>query len=190
MTDVPLDIPYKAPDLEVPTLDFRLENIFGNFPMVTSIPTWIPKRFQDFFAIDTTNNLFYFYDKADNTWNSTVGATATQTLTNKRITRRVVTTTQSATPTINTDNTDIAAITGLAQAITSFTTNLSGTPVAGDSLIIEITDNGTARAITWGSSFEASGNIALPTTTVISVKLTVGFFWNVTTSKWRCSAVA
>lgn len=104
--------------------------------------------------------------------------------------RRVVVVTQSATPTINTDNTDIASITALAQAITSMTTNLSGTPAAGDALIVEITDNGTARAITWGASFESSGNIALPTTTVISTKLTVGFFWNSATSKWRCLALA
>lgn len=113
----------------------------------------------------------------------------TKAVTNKRITRRVVTVTQAATPTINTDNTDVASITGLAQAITSMTTNLSGTPAAGESVIIEITDNGTARAITWGTSFEAS-TVALPTTTVISAKLTVGFFWNSATSKWRCVAAA
>lgn len=116
--------------------------------------------------------------------------TTVQTLTNKRITKRVVATTQSATPTINTDNTDISYITALAQAITSFTTNLSGTPVNGDSLVISITDNGTARAITWGASFESSGNIILPTTTVLSVRLDVGFLWNTATNKWRCIAVA
>jgi hypothetical protein len=118
-----------------------------------------------------------------------VGTSDTQTLTNKRFTRRVVTVTQSATPAINTDNTDVASITGLAQAITSFTTNLTGTPVDGDMLIVRITDNGTARAITWGASFEAS-TIALPTTTVISTMLTVGFIWNTATTKWRCIAAA
>ena len=119
-----------------------------------------------------------------------VTTTNTVTLTNKRITRRVVTVTQAATPTINTDNTDIAYITDLAQAITSMTTNLSGTPINGDSLIISITDNGTARAITWGASFESSGNVTLPTTTVISTRLDVGFLWNTATSAWRCVAVA
>lgn len=115
---------------------------------------------------------------------------STNTLTNKRVTKRAISTTQSATPTINTDNTDVSHITGLAQAITSMTTNLSGTPVEGDTLRIDITDNGSARAITWGSSFEASGTVALPTTTVLSVRLDVGFFWNTVTSKWRCVAVA
>lgn len=114
---------------------------------------------------------------------------STNTITNKRITKRVVTTTQSATPTINTDNTDVAYITGLAQAVTSFTTNLSGTPVNGDTLIIDVTDNGTGRALTFGSSFEAS-TVALPTTTVASTKLTIGFRWNVATSKWTVVAVA
>ena len=119
-----------------------------------------------------------------------VDTTNAQTLTNKRNTRRVVTVTQSATPTMNTDNMDVASITGLAQAITSMTTNLSGTPVDGDLLIVRITDNGTARAITWGASFESSGNVGLPTTTVISTMLAVGFLWNTVTAKWRCIALA
>lgn len=117
------------------------------------------------------------------------GIASTQTLTNKRVTRRLVATTQSATPTINTDNTDISNITGLAQAITSFTTNLTGTPVDGDLLEIRITDNGTARALTFGTSFEAT-TVALPTTTVISTMLRILFEWNAAASKWDCLAVA
>lgn len=103
---------------------------------------------------------------------------------------RYVTVTQSATPAINTDKTDVASITALAQAITSMTTNLTGNPAPGENLIVEITDNGTARAITWGTSFEASGTVALPTTTVLSVKLTVAFKWNASTNKWRCLGVS
>lgn len=121
-----------------------------------------------------------------------VGLTAsnTATLTNKRITARTGSTTSSATPTINTDNVDVYQITALAAAITSFTTNLSGTPSDGDVLVIEITDNGTPRAITWGASFESSGNATLPTTTVTSTKLTTGLMWNSATTKWRCVGVA
>ncbi len=115
------------------------------------------------------------------------------TFTNLSVTgaaKRAVTVTQSATPAINTDITDTAVITGLAQAITSMTTNLTGTPANDTStLIVKITDNGTARAITWGAKFEAS-NVALPTTTVVSTLLTVGFIWNTATSAWRCVAVA
>lgn len=124
---------------------------------------------------------------ADNTSDATKNS-ATATLSNKRVTRRVSTVTQSATPAINTDNMDIAVITGLAQAITSMTSSLTGTPTDGDLLLIRITDNGTARAIAWGASFESS-NVVLPTTTVISTMLTVGLQYNGATSKWRCVAV-
>lgn len=115
---------------------------------------------------------------------------STNTLTNKRITLRTGTTASSGTPTINTDNVDAYIITAQAAAITSFTTNLSGTPTEGQLLLISITDNGTARALTFGASFEASGTVALPTTTVISTRLDILFIWNVVTSKWRCLAVS
>lgn len=100
---------------------------------------------------------------------------------------RVTTITSSATPTINTDTCDAVTITALAAAITSFTTNLSGTPTNFQKLLIRIKDNGTARAITWGASFEAKGT-ALPTTTVLSKVLTVGFLYDTVTSKWGCVA--
>lgn len=116
-----------------------------------------------------------------------ISTSSTSTLTNKRITPRVTSITSSATPTINTDNCDAVTITALAAAITSMTTNLSGTPTNFQKLIIRIKDNGTARAITWGASFEAKG-VALPTTTTISKVLTVGFLWDSVTSKWGCIA--
>jgi hypothetical protein len=112
-----------------------------------------------------------------------------QTITNKRITRRFVTVTQSATPSIDTDNGDIFSITGLAQAITSMTSGLTGTPSAGDLMMIQITDNGTARGLTFGTSFGAT-TIALPTTTVISTLLRMLFQYNPTNSKWEIIAQA
>lgn len=117
---------------------------------------------------------------------------STNTLTNKRITRRISVVTQSATPTSNTDNGDIFQITGLAQAITSMTTNLSGSPSDSDLIEFQITDNATARAITWGTSFASGGLVALPTTTVISTMLRVLLEYQTTASlnKWVCVAVA
>ncbi len=113
-----------------------------------------------------------------------VGTTDTQTLTNKRVSPRTGTAASSATPTINTDNVDFYSLTAQAADITSFTTNLSGTPTEGQKLWIAIT--GTAsRAITWGATFE-SGAVTLPTTTSGTTRLDVGFVWNTVTSKWRC----
>ena len=117
----------------------------------------------------------------------TVSSTSTTTFTNKRITARVDSTTSSATPTINTDNIDTYKLTAQAVDITSFTTNLTGTPTDDQILHIVIIGTG-ARAITWGSSFEAS-TVALPTTTVSTNRLDVYFIWNTAVSKWRCGGV-
>jgi len=105
-----------------------------------------------------------------------------------RITPRVSTIASAAQPTINTDTTDQFGLTAQAVDITSFTTNLSGTPTNGQKLWIYIVGT-AARAITWGASFESS-TATLPTTTVTTNRLDVGFVWNVATSKWRCVAVA
>jgi hypothetical protein len=50
-------------------------------------------------------------------------------------------------------------------------------------IIIRIKDNGTARAINYGSEYRAMG-ITLPTTTVISKTLYLAMVRNVTDSKW------
>jgi hypothetical protein len=115
-----------------------------------------------------------------------VGTTDTQTLTNKRNTPRVVTTTSTATPSIDSDAADMYGLTALAVNITSVT--VTGTPTDGQVLWMYIV--GTAsRSIAWGASFEAS-TVALPTTTVSTNRLDVGFVWNAATSKWRCIASA
>ena len=78
-------------------------------------------------------------------------------------------------------------LTALAVAVTSMTTNLSGTPTNFQKLLIRFKDDGTGRAITWGASFEAKG-VALPTTTTANKVLTVGFIYDTVTSKWGCVA--
>ena len=80
--------------------------------------------------------------------------------------RRSVDITVSATPAINVGLTDVAMISGLNTAITSMTSGLSGVPIAGQELEIHIRDDGTARAISWGSSFGAPQGSSLPLTTL------------------------
>jgi hypothetical protein len=104
--------------------------------------------------------------------------------------RVLASTANSATPTLNTDNYDMMVITGQTVAITSFTTNLTGTPINGQKLIISITGSSSISISSWGSSFEPSNAVALPTTTTGSTRLDVGFIWNAATSKWRCVASA
>ena len=113
-----------------------------------------------------------------------VGATDTQTVSNKRVTKRTGTVTSSATPSINTDNVDEFTITALATAITSMTTGLSGTPTEGQVLLLWIKDNGSAQTIAWGASFRASTDLPLPTTTNAGKYLYTLFIWNATLSQW------
>lgn len=117
-----------------------------------------------------------------------VNGTITANILAARLARRVVSIVSSATPAINSDATDLFIISALATNITSMTSGLTGTPVDGDLLEIRILDDGTARTITWGSSF-ASTTITLPTTTVISTTLRILLEWNAATSKWECVAV-
>jgi len=106
---------------------------------------------------------------------------------NLRQKQRVNTVASSATPSINTDTTDMFTITALAVAITSMTTNLSGTPNNGQKLVIRFKDDGTGRAITWGASFASRGATLLATTTANKVSY-VGLIWNSTASTWDCVA--
>ena len=116
--------------------------------------------------------------------------TATLTLTNKRITKRVRSITSAAQPTINTDDCDYVDITALATNVTSMSAKLSGTPTIGQTLWISIV--GTAqRTIAWGNKFEGE---LLPGKVDNGKRLDVGFIWNAVTSgaysgKWRCVAV-
>jgi hypothetical protein len=112
-----------------------------------------------------------------------------KSLSPSNVIKRIGSTTSSATPTINTDTVDEYDITALAAAITSMTTNLSGNPNNGDTLIVRFKDNGTARTITWGTSFASSGTATLLATTVINKTHYVGLRYDSTTAKWICLAV-
>lgn len=122
-----------------------------------------------------------------------VGTSDTQTLTNKRITKRSVTVTVAAEPAINTDNGDVfrIGVTGdlVDLAITSLTTNLTGTPTHGQMICLEFLDDGTARSITHGASFRAGTNFTLLTTTTLSKLCRELFQWDSADSKWDCVGV-
>ena len=108
--------------------------------------------------------------------------TTTQTLTNKRINPRVVTLTDAATITPNIDTTDVGVLTSLSQNSTF--ANPTGTPVTGQGLILRVTST-TTRTLTFGSNYEASTTLILPTaTTGSSVEDYIGFRYNSTSSKF------
>jgi hypothetical protein len=108
-------------------------------------------------------------------------ASVTQTMTNKRIDPRVQSVTSSATVTPNADSDDSVVITAQAAGLTI--ANPSGTPVQSQPMLIRLKDNGTARAITWGSQYRGIG-AALPSTTIISKTFYFSIVYNSTDTKW------
>ena len=106
----------------------------------------------------------------------------TETLTNKRVTQRIGTVTSSSTPTPTSDSADQYNITALAANATFAAP--SGTPTDGQTLLIRIKDNGTARTLAWNAIYRASTDLALPTTTVISKTMYVQFVYNAADTKW------
>jgi len=75
-------------------------------------------------------------------------------------------------------------ITALAAAAT-FGVPTSSIALTDDNiLLIRIKDNATARALVWNAIFRASSDLALPSTTVVSKTLYLGFKYNVADTKW------
>jgi collagen type VII alpha len=122
------------------------------------------------------------------TTDTLAGIAATQTFSNKRVTKRTNTTASSATPAINTDTTDEFDITALAANITSMTTSLTGTPTNGDELWIRI-KGAAAQTIAWGTSWASSGVATLLATTAAGKTHKMKFEWDSTLAKWVCMAV-
>lgn len=122
----------------------------------------------------------------DNTSDATK-LSAVRTLTNARITRRVVSAASTATLTVDSDAYDVAILT--AQAAALAVANPTGTPTEAQALTYRFKDNGTARAITWSGSEFRSFAATMPVTTIVSKALYVTFWRNVTDTKWDCMAV-
>jgi hypothetical protein len=93
---------------------------------------------------------------------------------------RVQTVASSATVTATSTN-DIVTIT--AQAVGLTLANPTGAFVEGQSLIIRIKDNGTARTIAYGTNFRAIG-VTAPTTTVANKTTYIGCIYNSTDTKF------
>lgn len=109
----------------------------------------------------------------------------TETLTNKKIDPRVETTASTATYTFNRANYDKGFLTAQAAALTI--ANSTNTSV-GDTWSLSILDNGTARALTFGTDYVGLSGLALPTTTTVSKWMEI-IFSKVTSTKVLVSYV-
>ena len=100
---------------------------------------------------------------------------------------RTITVASSATPTPNGDTTERYVITALAAAAVFGAP--TGTPVQGQRLMFHLTDNGTARGLTWNAIFKAQG-VTLPTTTVLGKLLIVGCIYDSIQVRWLVVATS
>lgn len=117
---------------------------------------------------------------------------STNTLTNKRITKRVLSAAAYTTDTgssLNGDTQDMFIVTAQTGALKF--NNPSGTPTDGQTLVISVASSTTsARALTWDTAF-GSTTVSLPSTTAATTAtLTIGFIWSASKSLWQCVAVA
>lgn len=95
-----------------------------------------------------------------------------------------VTSAATVTPTFANDQVNITA-----QAVALNIANPTGTAVDGWGIVIRIKDDGTARAITYGTHFRALG-VTLPATTVLGKTLYLGMVFNAADTKWDVISVA
>jgi len=91
----------------------------------------------------------------------------------------------TVTPTFANDQVNITA-----QAAALALANWTGTAVDGWGIATRVKDNGTARAITYGTQYRAATGVTLPTTTVVGKTLYICGIWNAADSKIDVVAVA
>lgn len=112
-----------------------------------------------------------------------------ETHTNKRSQPRVYTATNNASLTPEKDTYDVFHLTAMS-ANTTINNPSTTTAADGETMMFRFLDNGTARTLTWGTAYVAKGGIALPTTTVLSKDLALGFQYNSSLAKWNLIASA
>jgi hypothetical protein len=95
---------------------------------------------------------------------------------------RVQSTASTATLTPDVDSYDMAVIT--AQAAALLIANPTGTPSNRNAFVIDIEDNGTARAITWDTDYTGLFK-ALPSTTILGKRIVMPLMYNSTSGLWE-----
>lgn len=167
------------------------QNLFGNTGFVINFENsdWVATHTAGILTVGTGD---LRVTTAGTNTASVVTVGGTQTLTNKRVTPRVLSATSYTTDTgssINGDTQDMFIVTAQTGALKF--NNPSGTPTDGQKFIITVASSTTsARALTWDTAY-GSTTVTLPTTTAATTAtLSIGFIWSASKSLWQCVAVA
>ena len=125
------------------------------------------------------------------TGTGTTGSTGPTGAQGNAVQPRVTSNTSSATPTPNSDTTDLFELT--AQTVTAAFQAPSGSPVDGQALILQVIDNATSRVLSFatGANGYATTSLAFPSQTTTSQQLNIGFQYSTANSlnKWVLLAV-
>jgi ribosomal protein L35AE/L33A len=158
--------------------DVAISSVANNQTLVyeTSTTLWKNKSLTTAEVADSTDKRYVTDANLTVIGNTSGTNTGDQTF----ITPRVQTVASNATVTAVSTN-DIVTIT--AQAVGLTLANPIGAFVEGQSLIIRIKDNGTARSIAYGTNFRAIG-VTAPTTTVANKTTYIGCIYNSTDTKF------
>jgi hypothetical protein len=142
--------------------------------------------FTSFFTNANTGARTYTFPDYDATIATQAG---TETLTNKRIAKRVVTVSDATSITPNTDNADMIYQAN-TQALGTLTINAdTGTPTDGQSLLLIIKST-NVQTFSWNAQF-VGGTTALPTVTSGATKRDkYAFMYSTVSSKWEYSGSA
>lgn len=101
-----------------------------------------------------------------------------------RLSPRISVAASVATLSPNVDDYNYYRLTAQAAALT--VANPTGTPVEGEGLLIELTDDGTSRAISWGANYTVNSiyGLTLPAATTAGKTHFITFVWSVDKSKY------
>lgn len=119
---------------------------------------------------------------------ATAGTSTTQLATTAfalSIATQAVASSATVTPTFLND-----IVTVTAQAVSLTLANPTGTAKNGWGIVIRIKDNGTARAISYGTQYRAAVGVTLPTTTVVGQTIYMCMIFNSTDTRWDVLSVA
>jgi ribosomal protein L35AE/L33A len=158
--------------------DVAISSVANNQTLVyeTATTLWKNKALTTDEVADSTNKRYVTDANLTVIGNTSGTNTGDQTFLNPR----VQTVASSATVTAVSTN-DIVTIT--AQAVGLTLANPTGAFVEGQSLIIRVKDNGTARTIAYGTNFRAIG-VTAPTTTTANKTTYIGCIYNSTDTKF------
>ncbi len=134
-----------------------------------------------------TASQYYHLTSAE--YSALVTTLNTVTLTNKRITSRVVTAADATSITPNTDNADMTYQLNTQLAGTLTINADGGTPTNGQKWILKIKST-NAQTYSWNAQYVSGSDVTLPTTSTAGKIDNIGFMWDSVNSKWQCVAVA